>query len=133
MKTAQQLVQEARANVQEISVQQLADIIQQQPDAVLIDIREPAEYQQGHITTAVNFPRGVLEMQLHNHPKVVTTGNDIQATLETLAEENIYLICRSGARTVLAAESLQRMGFCKVFSVTGGMLAWVEQHFPVQY
>ncbi len=123
IKTGAQLVQEVKPNITEVSVNELAENVAK--DIVLIDVREPAEFAQGKIVGAVNFPRGVLEMQLHTHPQF----KDAEAPLEEMNEHVIYLICRSGARSALAAFALQQMGFEQVKSVAGGMLAWQEQGF----
>ncbi|HAT43445.1 MAG TPA: sulfurtransferase [Rheinheimera sp.] len=130
MKTAQQLVQEAKATVQEISVQQLHAALTNH-QAVLIDVREPDEFAAGHIDRFVNFPRGVLEMKIHQHPHV-SAHCEPMAALEALAAQPIYLLCRSGARSVLAAQSLQAMGFSQVYSVIGGFQAWHEAGLPVE-
>lgn len=126
MKTAQQLVAEAKAVIQEVSIADLQQALTQDSETVLVDVREPAEFSQQHIVGAVNYPRGVLEMNIHNHPKVAATGCEPAVALSQLATQPVYLICRSGARSALAAESLQRMGFDKVYSVAGGMQAWLD-------
>ena len=132
MKTSQQLVAEAKAAIKEVSIQDLADAMHKDAELVLVDVREPAEYSQQHIVGSVNYPRGVLEMNIHNHPKVAAAGCEPQVALQQLANEAVYLICRSGARSALAAESLQRMGFAKVYSVAGGMQAWIDAALPVK-
>ena len=95
---------------------------------ILIDVREPGEYAQGYISGAINFPRGVLEMQIQMHPQV----KDAEAPLEELNKLPIYLICRSGARSALAAHSLQNMGFEQVKSVGGGMMAWQDKGLHIE-
>ncbi|HET8817241.1 MAG TPA: rhodanese-like domain-containing protein [Pseudidiomarina sp.] len=125
MLTAAELCAQAKANVDEVDVQTLQQCIAE--GARVIDVREPAEYAAGHIRQAVNMPRGVLEMQLHQHPSVA--GYD--DALQRMAAEPIYLICRSGGRSALAAESLQRMGFERVISVAGGMNAWEAEKYPL--
>jgi rhodanese-related sulfurtransferase len=129
MKTSQQLVAEAKARIAEVSVMQLADAVKQHSDTILIDVREPAEYTQQHIAGSVNYPRGVLEMNIHNHPSVASSGCEPALALQQLNQQAVYLICRSGARSALAAESLQRMGFTQVYSVAGGMQAWLDAGF----
>lgn len=129
MKTAQQLVDEVKSRILEVSVTQLAEALQQQ-QAILIDVREPEEYHQGAIKGAVNYPRGVLEMKIHQHP-ACGGQTDAVAALNQLAEQPLYLICRSGARSALAADALQSMGFRTVYSVAGGMLAWTEAGLPL--
>jgi len=52
--------------------------------------------------------------------------------MEALDKKTIYLICRSGARTALAAKSLQDMGFQNVISVDGGMLEWEKAGYPTE-
>ncbi|KKO44007.1 sulfurtransferase [Arsukibacterium ikkense] len=131
MKTAQQLVAEAKATIQEVNLEQLSHYLQLHAEPRLIDVREPAEFAQGHIAGAVNYPRGVLEMQLANHPAVAASGCAADVALAQLAAEPLYLICRSGARSALATESLQRMGFTQVYSVAPGMQGWLDAQLPV--
>ncbi|HAD48514.1 MAG: sulfurtransferase [Idiomarina sp.] len=122
---AMKLCQMAKNNVNEVTTEQLQQALRD--GARVIDVREPAEYTQGHIREAVNMPRGVLEMQLNQHPDVA--GYD--DALQRIADKPLYLICKTGGRSALAAESLERMGFDKVYSVTGGMSAWAEEKRPV--
>ena len=132
MKTSQQLVAEAKAAIKEVSITDLHNALTHDAESVLIDVREPAEFAQQHIAGAVNYPRGVLEMNIHNHPKVAASGCEPQVALQQLAEQPVYLICRSGARSALATESLQRMGFNTVYSVAGGMQAWIDAGLTVK-
>ena len=132
MKTAQQLINEAKHNISEVTVAELATYLEQNPEPRLIDVREPAEFAQGHIAGAINYPRGVLEMQLANHPAVAASGCAADVALTELARQPLYLICRSGGRSALAAESLQRMGFKDVYSVAGGMQGWLDANLATQ-
>jgi len=130
LKSAQQLAAEARSQIREISVQQLsAQLADHQ--SILIDVREPDEFQQGRVDRAVNYPRGVLEMKIHQHPAVAAHCEPQQALAE-LAARPVYLMCRSGARSALAALSLQQMGFSQVYSVAGGFQAWLDAGLPVE-
>jgi len=119
-----ELVESLRGQVQEISVAQLHGILQekgpQSSPAVLVDVREVAETDAGSIASAVLIPRGILEMQISSEESIKRRFS----TLEILAEQPVYLFCRSGARSVLSAISLQQMGFKHVYSVAGGFLAW---------
>jgi len=130
MKTGAQLAAEAKTKIQELSVEQLAALLKTS-EVRIIDVREPAEYSAGHIPNSVNMPRGVLEMQIHSHPAVLASCEPLDALTE-LAKQPLYLICRSGARSALATESLQRMGFREVYSISGGMQAWQTAGFPVR-
>ncbi|MFN6970243.1 MAG: rhodanese-like domain-containing protein [Rheinheimera sp.] len=130
IKSSQQLVAEAKAQIQEITVQQLQNKLQDH-QTILVDVREPDEYSQGRVDRSVNFPRGMLEMKIHQHPAVVAHC-DAAAALQAIAEQPVYLMCRSGARSALAALSLQQMGFTQVYSVAGGFQAWVDAGYPVE-
>lgn len=130
MKTAQQLVAEAKTRIQEVSIDELEQALAS--DALLIDTREPAEYADHRIAQAINVPRGVLEFQLLSHPAVATSDATPEATLQQLQQRPTYLICRSGGRSALAADSLQAMGLEKVYSVAGGMQAWANASKPMQ-
>lgn len=121
IKSGAQLVQDILPNITEVSVNDLANKLAE--EIVLIDVREPGEFSEGHIAGAVNIPRGVLEMKIHLHPKV----KDSETPLEELNNNEIYLICRSGARSALAANTMQNMGFDNIKSVAGGMVAWQEK------
>ena len=132
MKTAQQLVAEAKAVIKEVSINELSTALTADAGTLVVDVREPAEFAQQHISGAVNYPRGVLEMNIHNHPKVAASGCAPDMALAQLAQSPLYLICRSGARSALAAESLQRMGFTQVYSVAGGMQAWLDAGLTVK-
>lgn len=126
IKTGAQLVQEVKPHITEVSVEELADNLAK--DIVLIDVREPGEYAEARIAGSVNFPRGVLEMKIQMHPQF----KDAEAPLEEINKHEVYLICRSGARSALAANALQTMGFDKVKSVAGGMMAWQDKGFHTE-
>lgn len=131
MKTAAQLITEAKAQIKEVDIAQLASVLKHNPDTVLIDVREPAEFAQQHIAGAVNYPRGVLEMSIHNHPKVAASGCAPEVALAQLANSTIYVICRSGGRSALATGSLQQMGFSDIYSVSPGMQGWLDAKQPI--
>lgn len=110
MKTAHDLVQAAKAQIQEISVDQSDDAIRQAD--LLIDVREPDEYHAGHIPGAVNIPRGLLEFKLTND--------------QALEDRNlsIVLYCKNSGRAALSAVAMKEMGYLHVQSITGGIEAW---------
>jgi len=116
--TMDQMVAEARSRIREISATELRAGLE--PDAVLIDVREPSEHAASHIPGSVNIPRGVLEAEVDPRPEM---GG---VTAPELADRNrpIYLYCRSGGRSALAADALRAMGFSRVASLAGGIIAW---------
>lgn len=123
--TGRELVEKVRPLVDEIDIHQLKEVMDLDPSALVIDIRECAERSAGYIVNSINIPRGVLEMKIDGHEEIVSRF----ATLDELVEQPVYLVCRSGARSALAAESLQQMGFKSVYSVLGGSMAWQAEGF----
>ena len=123
-KTAADLVAAARAQVRELAP---AEAQSQLGRCVLIDVREPAEFETGHLAGAINIPRGVLEFQVDAHPAVAN------ATDPALAhrERPVVVYCRTGGRAALAADNLQKLGFADVRSIAGGVLAWGEAGLPL--
>jgi sulfur-carrier protein adenylyltransferase/sulfurtransferase len=86
-------------------------------DVVLIDTREPHEYQEAHLENGKLVPPGLL-------------GDEIGAAAPDKSARTI-LYCRSGSRSYKAAEQLQALGYEDVASMAGGILAWQEQGLPV--
>lgn len=108
----QQIVEEARRQIQEIGPDDLLRMQQAGEDFTLIDVREPGEQAKGTITGAVVMPRGILERDIDQ----VTTDKD----------RKIVLYCAGGFRSALAALSLKHMGFNDVISLSGGYRGWVQ-------
>ena len=122
-----ELVEKMRHQVSELTVSQLNDKLQQNNNAIVIDIREVSETSLGSIPCASLIPRGVLEMKIDSEESIKARFS----TLELLVEQPIYLLCRSGARSILSALSLQQMGFKEVYSIEGGFMAWQEAGYEV--
>lgn len=122
--TAADLVADARARILEVAP---ADFAADQDGVVVIDVREPAEFQTGHIPGAHNIPRGVLEFEVDAHPAVAHVSDPALSH----KERPVVIVCRTGGRAALAAVNLVRMGFTDVRSIAGGMTAWGEAGLPV--
>jgi len=86
-------------------------------DVVLIDTREPHEYQDAHLENGKLVPPGLL-------------ADEIGAAAPDKSARTI-LYCRSGNRSAIAAAQLQELGYEDVASMAGGILAWQEQGLPV--
>lgn len=127
--TAADLVAEARAKIREVSPGDfnatLGDVTA--GDAVVIDVREPAEFETGHIPGSINIPRGVLEFQVDAHPAVAYVSDPALSH----KDRPVVVVCRTGGRAALSAVNLQRLGFGDVRSIAGGVNAWGEAGLPL--
>lgn len=117
--TAADLVARARAAIREIDPGALATL---PPEAVLLDVREPAEFATGHLPGAVNIPRGVLEFEISAHPAV---ANVTEPALSN-RDRPLVVYCAAGGRAALATQALQELGFTQVCSIRGGIKACIE-------
>jgi len=83
--------------------------------AMLLDVREPAEWQAGHVRGAFHVPLGQLEDRVREVPR----------------DRRVVVICRSGNRSATATSLLVRAGF-DVVNLRGGMQAWASSGLPVE-
>jgi rhodanese-related sulfurtransferase len=120
--TAAQLVAQAKSQVENLTPDQVAQ--EAAGDAVLIDLREPAELaNDGMIEGAVHAPRGMLEFWAD--PSSPYHRPEFQPTRRTV------LYCASGGRSALAADVLARLGYADVAHLDGGIKAWKQAGCPV--
>ena len=110
--TAMDLVANAKQKITEISVSNTKNSLSTH---FILDVREPAEFEAGHLPNAINIPRGVLEFKISSHPSF--TGQE---------NADIIVYCLSGGRSALATETLQKLGYAKAISMAGGYTAWTE-------
>lgn len=115
MATFQDLFAQAKARVDEIDAQSTAEL-EHYDRATIIDVREKNEWDEGHIPGAVHVPRGYLELRIEN---AVPDKS-----------EPVVLYCAGGTRSVLAARTLQDMGYTNVRSVAGGFGSWKDAGLP---
>jgi len=83
----------------------------------IVDVREPDEFAAGHVRSAINIPRGVIEFMIW---KKVGYPN------KTNTDQKMYLYCKSGGRCALAAKSLRDLGFTEVYRSDLNIKKWVE-------
>jgi rhodanese-related sulfurtransferase len=117
MKTAHDLVMQAKTNIHEVTLEDAQAAIEQAD--VLIDVREADEFAAGHLPGAVLMPRGLLEFKLSGSPTL--SGRDLK----------VVLYCKTSGRAALAAQAMQSMGYLNVSSIAGGFDAWAAAGKPV--
>ncbi|MEZ5543442.1 MAG: rhodanese-like domain-containing protein [Pseudomonadota bacterium] len=102
-----------------LAVLQRADV--QAGGILVIDVREPDEFEAGHIPGAVNIPRGVIEFRIWS-----LLGDSAAAAPVTA----VYLYCGWGSRAALAAQSLQQLGLAHVTAVDVQLAQWQADGLP---
>jgi len=114
-KTSKSLLDEARASIKQIGAEEARDLMKNS-GAVVVDVRESDEWQQGHIPEAIFIPRGFLELRVeekvpdHKAPVIVQ--------------------CASGTRSLLASRTLREMGYENLYNLNGGFNAWKDKGLP---
>ncbi len=114
----QKLVQSALETVKEVFPWDLEEEIGADSALILLDIREAEEFEMMHIKNSLHIPRGVLE------GACVWNYDDTVPELAKARDQNIVIICRSGNRSVLAAQTMQLMDFENVRSLKMGIKGW---------
>jgi len=125
MKRYKDLVNETLPEITEIFPWDLEQRLTSGEDPLLVDIREPYEFDAAHISGAINVPRGILES---------ACDWGYQETVPELAaarERPVVLMCRSGNRSALAAKVLQEMGYRNVVSLKTGLRGWNDYEQPL--
>ena len=126
MKSYDDLVAEALSRVKEIMPWDLSRSMASGNKPVLLDVREPAEFAILRIPGSINVPRGVLEQSCEW---------DYDETVPMLVNGHyleIVLICRSGKRSVLAADIMLSMGYTNVASLRTGVRGWNDFEQPLE-
>lgn len=116
--SVKELVVEARKEVENLTVAEMTRELGR-PDALLVDLREPAERaEHGTIPGALAAPRGMLEF--YADPAMPYHKKELDPS------RRVLLYCASGGRSALAGATLRRMGFPRVAHLDGGFKAWKD-------
>lgn len=123
--TFNQMVEQCRESVDEIMPWDLSEQIEQKLDMIILDVREQDEFKAMHIAHSLHIPRGILETSCEfgfeeTHP-VLANGRD----------KYIVVVCRSGNRSLLAAKTMQLLGFENVVSLQTGLRGWNDYEQPL--
>ena len=111
------VVNEVRPRIKEITLEDARGQLAKNPKAILIDVREDAEWAAGHATEAQHLGKGVLE-------------RDIEKKFPDASAEMI-MYCGGGFRSALTCDVAQRMGYKNVSSLIGGYKALIQANWPV--
>lgn len=125
--TLREMVTSARSQAHEISPVEAAQADDNAELNLIVDVREPAEYHEGHLPRAVNIPRGILELRADP----TSSTADPELSSDRSARILVYCTKGPGARSLLAAQTLRGMGYDRVEVLGGGLMAWAEAGLPV--
>lgn len=125
MKTFKQIVAAAQAQVSELMPWDVDELSRHNPELLLLDIREECEYASFHIAGSMLVPRGILETACE------AEYEDAVPELIAARERELVVICRSGNRSILAAQSLQLLGYQNVKSMQTGLRGWNDYELPL--
>ena len=112
MSSFRELLADAKSKIQEVDTQTAATKIET-GQVVVLDVREPDEYEQGALTNVVHIARGHLEAQVET--KIVDKSVEV------------IVYCAGGVRSAFAAKTLQELGYTNVLSVAGGYGKWKDE------
>ncbi len=116
MASFRDLLASAKSEITEIDTAGAQERIEQGGNLVVLDVREPDEYDQGALPNALHIPRGHLESQVEG--KIVDKG------------ASVVIYCAGGVRSAFAAKTLQDLGYRDVVSVVGGFGKWKDEGRP---
>jgi len=118
MKKYTDLIQDCLPTVKELMPWDLEARLAEDPGLLIVDVREPYEFDAMHIEGSISVPRGILES---------ACDWDYEETVPELVqarEREVIVVCRSGYRSVLAAFNMQLMGYRNVVSLKTGLRGW---------
>jgi len=110
------MVTESKRGGQSISTHEATLLINRE-NAVVLDLRAQAEYNNGHIVDALNVP--------------YTSLNDRLGELEKYKERPVILVCKMGQHSGAAAKQLMKAGFTQVKRMRGGIAEWSSANLPL--
>jgi molybdopterin/thiamine biosynthesis adenylyltransferase/rhodanese-related sulfurtransferase len=111
MANFRELLKATKAQIREVDTAGAEALVDQ--GALLLDVREPDEYEQGAVPGSVHIPRGHLESQIENR----VPDHDRQ----------LVVLCAGGTRSAFAAKTLAELGYTDVVSVAGGFNKWKDE------
>jgi rhodanese-related sulfurtransferase len=111
------LVARRLSGIPQLSITEAVQLINRR-DPLVLDVREPGEYNAGHIAGAKHIPVGALKSRL--------------AEVDKWKDKPVLVHCASGNRSHGAASTLKAAGFKQVFNLQGGMNAWQQAGMPVE-
>lgn len=121
-RSVSELVANAKAQIKTIDMATFKAALDKNDLGLIVDVREPEEYADGHIPGAINIPRGQIELRIWPHVGFPDNTN---------LSKKMTLYCGSGTRCALATKSLQDLGFSNVTAVDMKIEDWTTAGYPL--
>ena len=118
-----EMVQQALESVEAVSARSVQDGMDRGEVDLVLDVREPKEWEAGHVPGAINVPRGMLELRADPESPVA----DPALSANKDARVIVYCLKAPGARSLLAAQTLGSMGYSNVAAMRGGYEEWMAR------
>jgi rhodanese-related sulfurtransferase len=112
------MVAKAKASIQKVSAADVKAAIDKKEKAILLDVRDPAEFAAGHLPGAMNISRGTLEFVVFNK---ITDQN-----------AKIYVYCKTAGRSTLATKTLNDLGYKNAVLMDAQFEDWIKAGNPVE-
>lgn len=109
------VMHEARKSGPSVTPQQAINLINSE-QGVFVDLRDAAEFKQGHIVEAIHIPSAKLAERM--------------VELDKYKQRPVILVCKMGQQAGTAGKQLKAGGFEKVYKMTGGMMEWGNLQLP---
>lgn len=111
------LISRRLSGVPEIGVMDAVQMMNRK-DALILDVREPAEFAAGHAPNAKNLPLSQLEKRMDE--------------IRKFKDRPAVIFCQSGSRSHSASGALKKAGFAQLAVLAGGIGAWQQANLPVE-
>lgn len=95
----------------------LVDALKENKAPILFDVRTPSEFKSGHIEGAINIPFDQISQRIDQ--------------ILQFKDQLVVVYCRSGRRAQTATDTLEKEGFTELYDLTGHMIAWQKNSYPV--
>ena len=125
MRSYRELVRNCLPEIKEIMPWDLVARMAENLDILILDVREPDEFDALHIKGSINVPRGILESACE------WDYEDTVPELVRARKQEIVVVCRSGSRSALAVQSMQMLGYEHAFSLRTGLRGWNDYEEPL--
>lgn len=132
----------AEPDYQNITVKQAHGMIKNNPNTIIIDVRNQSEYDLGHLYDAIPIPVSAIENKTipMSLPEPLVNNSIAMDIYERVANsfdlsehlnDKIIVYCLAGSRSAIACQKLAEHDFTKVYNMQGGITAWMQAEYPI--